>query len=106
MLENDNMIDKEQVVYRANVAQNKIRFYKSYIKNITLIRQRAVPGHICGYMEQDFYFEHKGERYVICEHIKPMESGRVEYSYDYYYTLQTLRKSKMLEKHLDRLNKR
>lgn len=106
MLGIDNMITRETLVARANGAQNKIRFYKSYVKNITLFKQREIPGHVCGCVEQDYYYEYKGEKYVICEHIQPDKNGIVKYSHAYYYTLQTLRKSKMLEKHLDRLNKK
>lgn len=72
----DNMITRETLVARANGAQNKIRFYKSYVKNIMLVKQHEIPGHVCGNVEQDFYFEYKGKDMLYVSIFSPIKTGK------------------------------
>lgn len=49
-------MDKQTIAARAGKG-----FYKSHVRNIELAEAREIPGHLAGYVEQDYFFTYKGE---------------------------------------------
>lgn len=75
---------KSVLAVRATGATGE-KFYKSYIKEIKLVEERFIPGHVSGWTEKDYFFEYKGKEYRVNEHICPNKDGEVKYSAKYRY---------------------
>ena len=82
-------MDKFTIASRATHATGR-KFYKSYVKNIKLADARPIPNHKAGNVEYDYFFDYKGVRYRVNEHICPNDRGEVIYSEKYKYTLEMI----------------
>lgn len=82
---------KQLIASRANNAIGaNTKFYKSYIKNVTVEAQRMV-GHVVGWIEQDVSFIHKDKRYLLVQELVPNSDGTKKYSAEYRYYIKEVK---------------
>lgn len=79
---------RKTLAYRCKDCGFGIRY--SYIKNVKCVETRKIPGHVMGWCERDYTFEHKGNAYRVNEYIIPNKEGEKVYSAKYWYEVVKL----------------